>query len=136
MAAPYAAATAALVIEFVRQNFHTGYLGIEAIEGLLRSPEGMRRIFARFAKTRKRGDFLRYLTPWHILRSSEHGLLTQNDQISADSEMIIRRIEDALLDLQWEGYNISVGHAEHGVLQAQRRLREQVESLAVNEQEL
>ena len=63
VAAPVAAATAAVFIEFVQQNKE----GDDELEDLVKSPEGMKDIFNEIGVP-KTGHILKFVLPWHLIQ--------------------------------------------------------------------
>jgi hypothetical protein len=105
MATPIAAATAALFIEFIRQNadvVEEAALDKEIIE----TPVGMKEIFRLIGITKSQGEYLKYVTPWHLLHT------TNPASVEADRRRALRRIHEALFPLhvhKAEGHDTAIG---------------------------
>lgn len=93
MATPIAAATTALFIEFIRQNADDEEAGLDA--EIMETPDGMREIFHLIGIAKSKGEYLKYVTPWHLLH-------TATDSVQTDRRRALHRIHQALLDLHVE----------------------------------
>ena len=99
MAAPIAGATASLFIEFMRQNSQDDEAAADA--KIMETPDGMREIFHSIGNAKSKGDFFKYVTPWHLLHSDGGA------SVKIDRRYTLGRIREVLRGLRIEN---SEGH--------------------------
>jgi hypothetical protein len=92
MATPIAAATAALFIEFIRQNAWDEEVALDA--EIIETPVGMKAIFQLIGIAMSGGEYLKYITPWCLLRT------TDEQPIEACRKLVLDRIHQALSHLR------------------------------------
>jgi len=88
IATPIAAATAALFIEFMRQNAdNNDEIAVDA--RIMETPDGMREMFYLIGDSKRKGDYLKYVKPWGLLHT------TELRPVKADRNDILSRIRFA-----------------------------------------
>ncbi|KUJ21222.1 subtilisin-like protein [Mollisia scopiformis] len=92
MATPIAAATASLFIEFMRQNRFDEEATADA--ELITTPDGMKEIFHLIGNAKSKGDYFKYVTPWHLLSS------VGSDTVKVDRICALGRIHEVLQSLR------------------------------------
>ena len=96
IATPIAAATAALFIEFMRQNAdNNDEIAVDA--RIMETPDGMREMFYLIGDSKRKGDYLKYVKPWGLLHT------TELRPVKADRNDILSRIRFAFrfLRVDW-----------------------------------